>query len=586
MFSTRPILILVVAGLALSATLHAQIPAEPEVVFTAPADVPPGPLVPPPSPTYVTTFRGQPRIANDGTWYSLYSFPMSPNPPAIEFARNYVMLKNGEPFIREGLQLPNAQDYVPVADQAYSQQPFFDIFIAGDGTVAQILRGVDEFGLLQDGTPNPDEVAYQSPRKDLLVVDRAVVAEEGTEVDVLPGVSYPRNAIESLSTVKAAHASKLVVKADLDTAEGQFESDTTVVYEVIDPGLPSEVVTLRFTDDDTLPLPDLGYNLSTMNADEEDIDANADGSILIGVDIEGEPFDTDGAMVYYNALTDTYELIAREGDPSPLPGRVYDGVFNNPVALNDNGDIAFLASVDGSYDDDGILVVNGAVVAQEDMTVGTAVPGPLQLGFANANIEMDDEGNIIWYGAWNELKENVCPDNPDITSSYVIFEGIFFNDQVLIEGGVTEVHDVNIDGTIYPTLVVKDLPNTGFGGFHVSPDGRWLIVEALMAEPSDDICAFSINNDATPMAQVLLRIDLDALSNPACAGDSNCDGVVNWRDIDFFVAAQNDNVSGWEAMFAPGEPTCPFANNDVNDDGIANWRDIDPFVALQNTTCP
>ncbi len=72
---------------------------------------------------------------------------------------------------------------------------------------------------------------------------------------------------------------------------------------------------------------------------------------------------------------------------------------------------------------------------------------------------------------------------------------------------------------------------------------------------------------------------------PGCAGDSNCDGAVNWRDIDYFVAAQNDNVSAWAALFAPAVPTCPFANNDANGDGAANWRDIDPFVALQNTAC-
>ncbi|MCK4340455.1 MAG: hypothetical protein KAY37_01870 [Phycisphaerae bacterium] len=71
-----------------------------------------------------------------------------------------------------------------------------------------------------------------------------------------------------------------------------------------------------------------------------------------------------------------------------------------------------------------------------------------------------------------------------------------------------------------------------------------------------------------------------------CPGDSNCDTVINWRDIDYFVAAQNDNVAAWEAMFLPGTPSCPFANNDVNGDCTANWRDIDPFVALMNTTCP
>ncbi len=74
-----------------------------------------------------------------------------------------------------------------------------------------------------------------------------------------------------------------------------------------------------------------------------------------------------------------------------------------------------------------------------------------------------------------------------------------------------------------------------------------------------------------------------------CAGDSNCDGSINWRDIDFFVAAQNDNEAAWTdlhlAVYGVA-PDCPFANNDVDGSGSVNWRDIDPFVAVQNTTCP
>lgn len=65
----------------------------------------------------------------------------------------------------------------------------------------------------------------------------------------------------------------------------------------------------------------------------------------------------------------------------------------------------------------------------------------------------------------------------------------------------------------------------------------------------------------------------------ALPGDSNGDGFVNFRDIDFFVAAMNDNIGAWEALFAPGSPTAPFSNNDVNGDGFVNFRDVDPFVA-------
>jgi len=73
---------------------------------------------------------------------------------------------------------------------------------------------------------------------------------------------------------------------------------------------------------------------------------------------------------------------------------------------------------------------------------------------------------------------------------------------------------------------------------------------------------------------------------PACRGDMNCDGVINWRDIDYLVAAQNDNLSSWMALFAPPGPQCDFSACDTSLDGHVNWRDIDPFIALMNTTCP
>jgi endonuclease I len=84
-----------------------------------------------------------------------------------------------------------------------------------------------------------------------------------------------------------------------------------------------------------------------------------------------------------------------------------------------------------------------------------------------------------------------------------------------------------------------------------------------------------------------LVLTLTAQLAPAgCRGDGNCDGTINWRDIDYLVAAQNDNESAWAALFAPPGPTCPFSNLDTSGDGAVNWRDIDPFIALMNTTCP
>jgi len=77
-----------------------------------------------------------------------------------------------------------------------------------------------------------------------------------------------------------------------------------------------------------------------------------------------------------------------------------------------------------------------------------------------------------------------------------------------------------------------------------------------------------------------------ALVPATCSGDGNCDYVVNWRDIDYLIAAQNDNVSSWTALFPAPGPACAFLNLDTNADGHVNWRDIDPFIARMNTTCP
>ncbi len=114
-------------------------------------------------------------------------------------------------------------------------------------------------------------------------------------------------------------------------------------------------------------------------------------------------------------------------------------------------------------------------------------------------------------------------------------------------------------------------------GFH--PSYGWFGEYRLVAAYSRALTATEVQQNFAAGAD-------PTTAPPVCPADANCDGQVNWRDIDYFVAAQNDNESAWAAMFAPDTPSCPFANNDVNEDGTVTWRDIDSFVALQNTTCP
>jgi len=58
-------------------------------------------------------------------------------------------------------------------------------------------------------------------------------------------------------------------------------------------------------------------------------------------------------------------------------------------------------------------------------------------------------------------------------------------------------------------------------------------------------------------------------------GDTNCDGVVNFDDIDPFVVAL-----GGQAAYDAAYPGCVWLNADCDGDGAVTFDDIDPFVAI------
>jgi hypothetical protein len=63
-----------------------------------------------------------------------------------------------------------------------------------------------------------------------------------------------------------------------------------------------------------------------------------------------------------------------------------------------------------------------------------------------------------------------------------------------------------------------------------------------------------------------------SVGSPVCRGDCNCDGSINFADINAFVAALQN----------PGA-ACSFANCDVDGSGAINFADINAFVErLQN----
>ena len=74
---------------------------------------------------------------------------------------------------------------------------------------------------------------------------------------------------------------------------------------------------------------------------------------------------------------------------------------------------------------------------------------------------------------------------------------------------------------------------------------------------------------------------------PICEGDMNCDGIVDYGDIDPFVAALAC-IGGVPSCWPPpGVPDdCPWLNGDCNADGNVTYADIDPFVQRIGAACP
>lgn len=174
------------------------------------------------------------------------------------------------------------------------------------------------------------------------------------------------------------------------------------------------------------------------------------GQTMYNMDLDGDSAD-DRALFIDNTL------IAREGAPSSIPGVNYQTI-DYAVDLNNSGDYAFRARLDtGSTANDYAIIKNGDVFIQEGDSLPDVAPYVFTtVGGFSSPVDLDDAGNMVWYGDW---------DDPDTDKD----TGIFYNDQLIVQEGVTMV-----DGLLIDTLV------SGEEAFKLSNNGEWLIFEATL----------------------------------------------------------------------------------------------------------
>lgn len=182
---------------------------------------------------------------------------------------------------------------------------------------------------------------------------------------------------------------------------------------------------------------------------------NDAGQVLFIADLTG-----DTAVDHAAYLGGT--LLAQEGSPSPVPGRNWSSLSLAEVDLNNAGQWVLSGSLDGDSATNLLIVKDGQPFRQEgDTIVDDAFDSWNLTSFGTGPVYLGDSGNVLWFGQW---------DNPNTN----VNKGLFLNDQLIVQEGVSQVGGVTID-------TLRGIQD----GYQLSPDGRWLAFRAVLDDGND-----------------------------------------------------------------------------------------------------
>ncbi|MFH1278495.1 MAG: FlgD immunoglobulin-like domain containing protein [Candidatus Eisenbacteria bacterium] len=413
-------------------------------------------------------------VANGGVWF-VEADTDNPNADI-----DVVLLRNGSLYLQEGQPLP-----LPAGS---SLDSFDSMRFANDG------RASHNFFLSGTSGTGDDSGVY---------LDTALVIQESdisTATAFSPGTAY----IGFFGTYFNDASQILIVASVEDTAIASTVDRALVIADVDNNGnLVSETVIAKEGD----ILPGQTERITDFGTGEHQTSWNNDGEAFYFADLEG-PTDRDG-VVYKNT-----GLVAQEGMASPEAGRAYELLSGRSLDINNGGEYAFKANLDGSTTDDEVIVKGNSILVREGSLIADIAPYQITAtGTASGPVQIDDNGRVLWYGDWDD-------PNTDYDT------GLFLDSTLVVQEGVTAV-DGNVIDVIY----------SGQDAFMMSDDGEYVIFEvdfvgginaAVMMRLSDP-------TDVAEAGGLVAPLVLRALPNPFAAETAVRFGLTKREDVDLRI---------------------------------------------------
>lgn len=349
-----------------------------------------------------------------------------------------VLLRNGTLALREGDAIPGPAGILLDS---------FDSVTLNNAGQSGFNFGLDG---TSGGTSDDSSVHAYLDTTAAPATGTLLVAQEG---DDAPGLSMGTPLI-GFFDVKINNAAQLLVTASVDDPNITSSVDRALYIWTSDAasgGLSTS--TLIAAEGDVLT--GQSAALTDFGTGAEETAINDDGDVLFAVDIPGG---LDAIYLYDGTFTE----VAQEGDPSPVAGRNWDVLTSTALDLNNNGDAVYRGSLDGDTATDSVIIKKSLKLIQEGDTL-PAIGGVFTFtSFGTGPVQLSDGDEVLWYGDWND-------SDTDIDT------GLFVEDELLVQEGVTTVGALGIIDTL-----------RGIGdGYRMSPNGRYVIFEAILDDGTD-----------------------------------------------------------------------------------------------------